>query len=234
MTILRIAKTASMLLASALTLGACTSYNQVHTTLEGSMAGGALFSTIGGITGGYRGHQVGGAIGMLVGGAAGAAIGADLDRREKEAYEDRYAPGDYAGSYDGVDYGYTDRQESRRAAADWRSLSVENVRFVESRQDRRFNAGERATLVMEIYNRGDAMLYNIAPQVTCDNKRVAISPTAVVSQLAPGRGFRYTVEIIAPQRLRTPYVTFHVGFGTKKNKTTARTFRLRTDADSRR
>jgi len=198
-------------------LSGCTSRQFVGVT-TGSMVGGMFGSSIGGIFGGYRGSDVGNAIGMLAGGAIGAAVTSDRPARTE--------------SYDGVEYGGY-REDVRYgneayAGSDWGYLEVTGVRFSDANENHRLDAGERAFLTMEIYNRGDRPLRNIAPHISCDNRRVIISPPAIVSALEPGQGFRYQAEIIAPERIKNDTFTFSVAFGEGKRKVTAKSFRIRT------
>lgn len=206
-------------------LSGCTS-NQFSGVATGSMLGGMFGSSIGGIFGGYRGHDVGGAIGMLAGGAVGAAVTA-----ERSSRDGAFAQGNEDYGYDRVEYGsYRDevRRDIPTASSDWDFLEVTAVRFSDANDNRCLDAGERAFLTMEIYNRGDRPIRDIAPRISCDNRRVAISPTAIVSRLEPGQGFRYKAEIIAPERLKEGLLTFNVAFGNGKRKVTAKSFRIRT------
>lgn len=204
-------------LAAALLAAGCTS-SQFSYVATGSSLGGMFGSSIGGILGGHRGHDVGTAIGMIAGGALGAAASANRsDRGDAEQMD--------------VAAGYDDYRQSRTSATEyyspWSYLEVTNLRLVDANGNNRLDAGERVAVTMDIYNRSDYTMHDIAPQITCDNRRVVISPTAIVSQLGPGRGFRYKVEIIAPRRLRRDVVSFTVSFGEKRHRVTAKTFSLR-------
>lgn len=202
----------------ALLLGSC-SYQQYGGTVAGSYLGGMLGSSIGGIAGGWRGHEIGTAVGMVAGGVIGAA--ATADRSERQSTKD---------------YGYDEMSYGRRPAAEtyapantaWDYLEVTNLHFKDANGNQRLDRREHAVIVMDIYNRGDRTLYNIAPNVTCSNKKVIVSPTAIFSELSSGEGFRYTVEVIAPAKWKEDQVVFSVAFGEKKKKVTAKTFRLRT------
>ena len=68
----------------------------------------------------------------------------------------------------------------------------------------------------------------VAPVVECDNKRVLLSPTAIVGSLASGQGVRYRTAVVGKSNLRDGSTTFEVSFGTGKNKVTAKTFRITT------
>ncbi len=216
---MKAAKLPTLLLASLLLLGSCTS-SQFSGVATGAGLGGMFGSSIGGIFGGPRGHDMGTAVGMLAGGALGAV--ATSEKKGKSQ--------DYTYDEQGIAYGYhnSDRAISYNVSNPWEYLEVTDVRFTDSNNNRSLDSGERATIVMEIYNRSDNTIYDIAPQITCDQRRIIISPTAIVSALEPGRGFRYRAEIIAPKRLKDGLATFSVSFGHKRSKVTAKTFRIHT------
>ncbi len=218
-------KTSLLCLCTAfLVLTGCSS-SQFAGVATGSSLGGMFGSSVGGIFGGPRGHDLGGAIGMLAGGAAGAA--ATADRSKKRHSPDHSASQGYYD--DEVSYGYTDRKANRQAPeSPWNNLEVTHVKFTDENNNRQLDAGEHAVLIMDIYNRSDYTIYNIAPQVTCDSRRIAISPTAIVSALEAGQGFRYKAEVIASSRLKDDMLTFSVSFGEKKQRVTAKKFRIRT------
>lgn len=203
------------LVLSALLLTGCTS-TQYAGVAAGSGLGGMFGSSIGGIFGGPRGHDIGGAIGMIAGGIAGAAITGNT------------ADGNDQASVD------VSRRTSRRADSaptaytysPYNCLEVTKVYLKDANNNMRLDAGEHATLTFDVYNRGNETLYDIAPIVSCDNRRVVISPTAIVSELDPNRGFRYKAEIIAPNRLRQDNLTFTVAFGGGERKTVVKTFNV--------
>lgn len=209
-------------LAILLTLTGC-SYSQFSGVATGSGLGGMLGSSIGGIIGGPRGSDIGSLIGMVAGGAAGAAVTGNLNSENSND-----ATIDVPAYYDN----YQSRRHARATASlsPWSYLEVTNVRLIDPNHNQRLDAGEHVYVTMDIYNRSDNMMYDIAPIVTCDNRRVIISPTAIVSELASGKGFRYKVEVIAPARLKGDLVTFTVQFGAKKQCVTAKTFSLRTNS----
>lgn len=217
--------------AAALVLSSCTSSSQFGGVVAGSSLGGMFGSSIGGIFGGPRGHDVGGAIGMLAGGVVGAAATAENNSSSSSSSSSSsYSSSNNSVYYDDYDNYSAPRQRSYSSrASQWRSLEVSNLRFSDQNDNRALDAGERAVIVMDIYNRGDVTLYDIAPVITCDNRRINISPSAMVSQLEPGQGFRYTAEIVARQRVKAGTTTFTISFGSGNNAVTAKTFRIRTN-----
>lgn len=202
-------KPALALLLSALMLSGC-SYSQFSAVATGSSLGGLFGSSIGGLIGGPRGADAGAVIGMLAGGTAGAAATANRSEK-KESVE--------YGTYDTPSYRSRMAQDSG-----WDCLEVAGVKFLDANNNRRLDAGESAYITMEIYNRGDNTLYNVTPVISCDNRKVLVSPPAIVSEIAPGGGVRYKAEVRAPGRLRAGLLTFNVSFGTGKGKVTAKTF----------
>ncbi len=210
-----------LLLAVALLMTGCTSYSQFSGVATGAGLGGMFGSSIGGLVGGYRGHDVGRVVGMVAGGMVGAAATAEHSQQKDKATPEYYYD-------DGVSYGHNSYSSPHyQSASPWENLEVSEVHYMDGNGNRSLNSNERSVIEMKIYNRGNYTLYDIAPQITCDQRRIVISPTAIVSALEPGRGFRYRAEVIAPKRVKDGLVTFSVSFGNKKNQVTAKTFRIR-------
>lgn len=225
-------KAITLLLLSSLLLGSCTS-SQFAGVTAGSTLGAMFGSSIGGLIGGPRGSDIGTLTGMVLGGATGAAVTSgqngdapdrtdyDSDRPRYQEYQDsydreRYCPVQYGRSY----------EPTRTYAAP--KLEVTAIRFNDSDGDRCLRSGERAYIELDIYNRSGHELRDVAPIISCDNRRIALSPPAKISVLPAGRGFRYKAEVVAPQRLRNGQATFRVAFGTDRQAVTASTFRINT------
>jgi len=205
------------------------SYREFGAVATGASLGGVFGSSIGGLMGGFRGADAGRAIGMLAGGATGAAVANAGER--SSAGGGRAASPDAGYGYDDIDYGLTERPASRygaRAARSWDFIEVSHLRFTDSNNNRCLDAGEEAWLEMEIHNRGHETMTDVAPVIACDNKRILISPTAIVRSLRPGGGVRYRAAVVGRGNLRDGEATFTVSFGSGRDKVTARTFRLRT------
>lgn len=212
-------------LAALLTMSSCAS-GQLGGVVTGTSIGGMFGSAIGGLMGGPRGSDAGTVIGMVAGAAAGAAVtapktydsdGADYDYSSDNSRYDRRS--------DDIDYGYT-----RRPAGNNRYdvIEVSNLRFTDENDNRFLDAGEHAYLEMDVYNRGEATLYDVAPLITCDNKRVLISPAAIISTLPAGRGVRYKAAIIGKQNLRSGNAGFKISFGQGHQRVTAKSFHINT------
>lgn len=188
-------------LFSLLLSGGC-SYHQFGAVTAGSSLGAMFGSSIGGLSGGYRGHEIGTVVGMVGGAAVGLAATSERNAAKEPVNEEEYD----------LDYGRYERSPKRARHGAPQQLKVEQVRFVDDNGNRRLETGERAAVVLKIYNRGNRTLYRVAPQIYCDNKRIWISPTAIVSELAPGQGFRYRAEVYASRRLKPGRARFTVKF----------------------
>lgn len=212
------------LFAAIVLLSGCSS-QQFGAVATGSSLGGMFGSSIGGLFGGPRGHDAGALVGMVAGGAIGAAAtsprNATPNRSRSQADDDP--------AYGDVQYGrYAPAASAYANSHDWTALHVTGIRFNDATGDRRLNASERAQIVMDIYNRGNVTLYDIAPQITCSNKRVNISNPAIVSVLEPGQGFRYTAQVVGRHNLKSGTATFSISFGSGKNQVVAKSFTVAT------
>ena len=214
-----------LLIASCLLLSSC-SYQQFGAAATGCSLGGMFGSSIGGLMGGYRGHNIGTVAGMTAGAAIGIAATSNHDKPAKKAQEP-----DYYDEYESYEDYQPQPSKKHRSSSGYNALgalSIERIHFADENNNQYLEPNEHASLVMAIYNRGNETLYNIAPQISCDNKRIRISPTAIVSELAPGQGFRYRAEVIASNKLKEGETIFKVGFENGKDQITKRTFRIRT------
>ena len=83
-------------------------------------------------------------------------------------------------------------------------MDVVNARFVDENHDNRISRGETCKVIFEIYNRGDAPVFNVRPVVVdaTANKHIYISPSVYVERISPGRGVRYTAIVKADNRLK--------------------------------
>ena len=183
--------------------------------MNGASLGGMLGSAIGGILGGPRGADIGTVVGIIGGGAAGAAAPAPKDSRRSD--DGSYSKRD-DNHYDADVYPSENRSKMNNG------VEVRNIQFYDANNNQTLNAGETGTLVMEIYNQTDKMLYNITPQITCNNKRVRISAPATIMNIEPGGGVRYRAIITAPRKLKSQEAIFSIGF----NGSTVRNFSVAT------
>lgn len=223
------------LMAASLLLPSC-SYSQFGAVAAGSSLGGMFGSGIGGLMGGSRGADKGTLAGMVIGGVVGAAV--TSSSREKTE-----APSAPAENYDDVDvynrrsssddvlYGTynSPRYQSPAAGAnDLRAVGVDNLHFLDANDNRCLDREEDAFIVMDIYNRGRRTLYNVTPRISCDSRKVIISPAAAISSLQPGQGVRYKAAVRATGRVKKGCVVFTVSFGTGRQAVSARQFSIRT------
>ena len=218
-------------MAACLILSSC-SYSQFAATTSGSSLGGMFGSSIGGLMGGYRGHNIGTVAGMTAGAAIGLAATSKRDKPEarqtEPEYVDDYEDYEDYDSYEEYTPKSSKQQRSVSTVNELNALEIERIHFTDANKNQRLEPEEQASLVMAIYNRGDYTLYNIAPQITCDNKRIRISPTAIVSELAPGQGFRYRAKVIASSKLKSGETIFKVSFANGKDAITKKSFRILT------
>ena len=210
----------------ALSLCSCTSPNQMNGVFTGGMLGGIFGSSIGGLMDGPRGHDAGNIIGMVVGGAVGAAATAPRAKKVER--------------YDNYDT-YSHRKTSRKSSspvpdkysqdmiAEYDNLAVENLRFIDENNNHTIDAGEHAKIQFELKNNGNETIYNITPVIgVTDNKRILISPTAIIASIRPGRGVKYTAEVYGKPSLKSGQADFTLGFAKGNLIYTTETFQLAT------
>lgn len=211
-------KQLSILLICALFFGSCSSYQSFSGAVAGGSLGGMFGSAIGGIIGGHRGADAGTAIGVL----AGAAIGSQAAKGKSERTTPS-TPYDY-GRNDDLEYGRIERPSN--TAYQWQNLEVSDIRFFDTNDNRALDAGEQAYIEMNIYNNGNVPLYDLVPTIKSDNKRIRISPSAIIAKIEPGRGVLYRAAVIATDRLRSGNAVFSVFIG--NNATPLKQFRVHT------
>ena len=96
------------------------------------------------------------------------------------------------------------------------------------------DAGEHTKLIFDIRNTGRDFVYDIAPVITVTGtKQIYLSPTAIISELAPGKGVRYTAEVVATSKLKNGDAEFTIGFSNGDQFYTIRTFSLPTTDNKR-
>lgn len=223
-------KTFLLILALALLTSSCTSYDSWSRITTGMSLGAMFGSTVGGILGGYRGSDVG----TLIGGAAGAAIGAaSAQAAEEQRKEASLAPPSSGGSsarYRSGAEGEVRYGEYRdyEPLAEQSHLEVRNIVFADASGNRVLEPGEKAYVIFDIYNRSAHTIRDIAPIVTCDYKRVKISPTAIIGDLLPDQGMRYRAAIVASRRASDRMVHFDIAFPDHRGRAVSvRQFSLR-------
>ena len=224
-TVITMNKIGILFMAVCLLLSSC-SYQQFGAATTGSSLGGMFGSSVGGLMGGYRGHELGTVAGMATGAAIGIAATSKKSKPAKKEKEPEYYD-DY-DSYEDYAAKPSKKQRSAGTYNELNALSIERIHFTDANNNQYLEPDEHASLVMAIYNRGNETLYNIAPQVTCDNKRIRISPTAIVSELAPGQGFRYRAEVIASNKLKEGVTVFKVAFENGHDPIVKKTFSIKT------
>lgn len=220
-------KILTLLLCAGL-LTSC-SFRQFDGIATGSTLGGLFGSTIGGILGGGEGHDRGALIGMVAGGVAGAVVASNAEKKQAERY------GEPAGSYrdDGyyydnsISYGRSEYYDYE-SVNEWAELEVMNVQFKDRNGNRALDSNEEAFITFELRNRGHNTLHNVAPRISVSDKRISVSPVAIISRLEPGQGVRYKAVVRAKRRLHNGEAIFTITFGSGRYARTAKSFRIRT------
>lgn len=215
-------KIAAYFLPLVLLCSACTN-QQVAGTVTGSWLGGVFGSSIGRVVGGWHGDNVGTLIGMTVGGIVGNAVTAP-----KKESSDSYR-GVTKGSVGGYSDSHITKDDKARAYFD--GIEIEEARFIDDTRNQEINAGEHCKLIFNIFNRSNRTIYNIAPIITVSGtKYIQVSPTAIVGDLEPGKGVRYTACVYGMPKLKSGMADFSIQFVYGKSKVTIRTFQLPTNA----
>ena len=204
-----------LLLLLPFLLSSCVSYDSWNRTTTGMSLGAFFGSTVGGIIGGNRGAD----LGTLIGGATGAAIGAASAAKNGEQRArnyDTYNTRD--GRYGNEQVGYGRYNESSDGYATFNGIELSNLTFSDYNGDRALQPGERAQITFDLYNNSGSTLYNIAPVVSCDYKRVNVSPTAIIGELPVGRAVRYQAEVVVRSNARQRELMFQVALPTSNGR----------------
>lgn len=199
------------ILALAILCGGCGTNRMAagdpNAVFAGAAIGGNVGGAIGGLIGesnrGWRGGYRGSAIGTIVGTIAGAAIAnAATAPKQTEEYSyrvERTQP-----------YNPRPEVEVRSSAID--NLKIRNIRFIDDSRDHVISSGENCKVVFEIINEGNRTAFNVVPVVaeTTGMKRIYISPSVMIEQIAPHEGVKYTASISAGERIKTGEITIRV------------------------
>ena len=84
--------------------------------------------------------------------------------------------------------------------------------FIDDSRDHIISSDESSKVVFEIMNEGEETVYNVVPIVaeTTGAKRIYISPSVMIEQIAPHNGIKYTASIHAGSRIKTGNITIRV------------------------
>lgn len=211
----RAGRLGALLLVLPFFLSSCVSYDSWNRTTTGMSLGAFFGSTVGGIIGGNRGAD----LGTLIGGATGAAIGAASAAKNEEQRArnyDTYNTRD--GRYGNEQVGYGRYNEGSDGYATFNGIELSNLTFSDYNGDRCLQPGERAQITFDLYNNSGSTLYNIAPVVSCDYKRVNVSPTAIIGELPVGRAVRYQAEVVVRSNARQRELMFQVALPTSNGR----------------
>jgi hypothetical protein len=197
-------------------MSGCQSASQFYGVATGASVGGMFGSAIGAISGGWRGSNVGRLAGMAIGGVVGAAATAPKTTKESRT-------SDYYNGYDYNDY------HQNNSYSPYSDITIENIRLVESLNNNSIDAGEHAKLIFDIRNIGNDYVYDIAPVITVSGtKQIYLSPTAIVSELGPGRAVRYQAEVVATNKLKDGVADFNISFSNGDQLYTVSSFQIAT------
>lgn len=169
----------------------------------GSNVGGAIGGLIGDSHGGWRGSYRGSAIGTIIGTLAGAAIANAATapkQKEEESYRiERTRP-------------YPRPSDAHRQLSVIEQLKIRNIRFIDDSRDRIINSDENSKIIFEIINEGNQTAYNVVPVVaeTTGMKRIHISPSVMIEQIAPHDGVKYTANIHAGSKIKTGSINIRI------------------------
>ncbi len=215
-------------LSTLLLFGSCTSSDQFAATAGGGLLGGIFGSAIGGLMGGPRGSDAGTVIGMIAGAAVGAA--ATSPEVQQRDYSDYDYTSDRYNRRSTVEYStYSD--EAKEFGREYSKIEIQNLRFIDTNNNKAIDACENCKIAFEVKNNGDATIYNIAPVISVKGtKNIIISPTAVISEVAPGQSVRYTAEVYANDKLRNGVAEFSVSFVKRNFQYVMTTFELATSS----
>ena len=202
--------------AALIMMSSCQSASQFYGVATGASVGGMFGSAIGAISGGWRGSNIGRLAGMAVGGVVGAAATAPKTTKESRT-------SDYYNGYDYDDY----RQNN--SYSPYGDITIENIRLVENINNNSIDAGEHAKLIFDIRNIGNDYVYDIAPVITVSGtKQIYLSPTAIVSELGPGKAVRYQAEVVATNKLKNGVADFNISFSNGDQLYTVSSFQIAT------
>lgn len=174
---------------------------QADGIMTGATIGGTLGNAIGGLLGdgygGWDGGYRGSAIGTILGTVAGAAIG-HAATTPKNKPSEKIIPAEATP----LDYYST--------AID--QLRIQNVRYQDDNDDKVIQSYESCKITFEIMNTGEETAYRIIPILTETSgmKRLSISPSILVEQIAPHQGIKYTATVRVGKKLREGEAVFRV------------------------
>ena len=197
-------------------MSGCQSASQFYGVATGASVGGMFGSAIGAISGGWRGSNVGRLAGMAIGGVVGAAATAPKTTKESRT-------SDYYNGYDYDDY----RQNN--SYSPYSNIVIENILFIDENNNNYIDAEEHSKIIFDIRNVGNTYVYDIAPVITVSGtKQIYLSPTAIVSELGPGKAVRYQAEVVATKKLKNGVVDFNISFSNGDQLYTVSSFQIAT------
>ena len=89
-------------------------------------------------------------------------------------------------------------------------LQIRNIRFIDENRNHIIESEEHSKVIFEIINTSHETVYNAVPIVQTDNKRIYVSPSVMLEQIAPHEGIKYTAHIRGGKRLKDGEVIIHI------------------------
>lgn len=165
----------------------------------GNAIGGLIGESNGGWRGGYRGSAIGTIIGTIAGAAIANAATAPKKQEEPGFRIERTQP-------------YPPQSQTRPSSSAIENLKIRNIRFIDDNRDHIINSGENSKVIFEIINEGNRTAYNVVPLVieTTSMKRIYISPSVMIEQIAPNDGVKYTANINAGDKIKTGEISIRI------------------------
>ena len=201
-------KTFIWLMGAVLIVSACTT-NAANGAYVGGEFGHIIGSAIGGIAGGWRGHHAGSLIGTIGGAMAGAAIGSAIDKSQERRIERVDSRHQDDSGFDPQGRG-DDRIIMEPVET---PLIVRNAVITEAENDGVLVRGEECSVMFEILNTSDNVVYDVLPFVedATGNKHIKVSNNLRIESIAPRQGVRYTATILADKRLKDGEIIVRLG-----------------------
>lgn len=180
----------------------------------GNMLGSAVGGLIGDNKGGWHGAYRGSSIGSILGTVAGASVGYAITSAK---HEKKYA--------EEKDMAYGNAPQSRtvegtvpHSPLEW--LRIENVHFISDDLQQLIRPEGAYKITFEVINKGAECATTVIPKIeeTSGKKRLHISPSLVIDQIAPHSGIRYTATVRTGKKIKTGEAIFRISIGDAENR----------------
>lgn len=180
----------------------------------GNMLGSAVGGLIGDNNGGWHGAYRGSSIGSILGTVAGVSVGyAITSAKHKKRYAEKEDM-----TYENTPQPKTTEDTTPYSPLD--NLRIENVHFISDDQQQLIRPEEVYKIAFEVINKGTECATTVIPKVeeTSGKKRLYISPSLVIDQIAPYSGIRYTATVRTGEKIKTGEAIFRISIGDAENR----------------